>query len=101
MGQNGAPTGINLREYVDQISQDLTERIHHQRTVLLKFIEDNKNQGQRIDYCPLIDCQPKQRLREGIREAILVLEETRRAFKSRRLEELRLKLESLLVEDSK
>lgn len=100
MGHNVTPASIDLREYVSEIARDLTERIEHQRAVLLKFIEDGRSQGRSIDYCPLIDCQSKKRLRDGLREAVAVLEETRRAFKSRRLEELRLKLEALLAEDS-
>ncbi len=91
-------TGINLREYVTEISRELTERIEHQREVLLKFVENSRERGRSIDYCPLIDCQANQRLREGLREAIRVIEETRRSFKSARLETLRLRLEALLDE---
>jgi hypothetical protein len=87
---------IDLREYVAEISRELTERIEHQREVLLKFVDESSRQGRSIDYCPLINCQSKQRLREGLREAIQVIEETRRSFKSARLERLRLKLEKLL-----
>lgn len=100
MGQHGATASIDLREYVREIAKEMTERIEHQREVLLKFVEDGQNQGRAIDYCPLIDCQSKRRLRDGLREAAAVLEETRHAFKSRRLEELRLKLDALLAEDS-
>jgi hypothetical protein len=99
MGHNGSMTSMDLREYVSQISKQLTERIEHQRDVLLKFVEESKNSDRPIDYCPLIDCRSKKRLKEGLREAVLILAETRQSFKSRRLEELRLKLEALLAED--
>ncbi len=100
MGHNGGVARIDLRDYVSEIAKELTERIEHQREVLDTFLTEHQRQGDSIDYCPLIDCQPKQRLREGIREAILVLEETRSSFKSKRLEDLRRKLEALLLEES-
>jgi hypothetical protein len=100
MGHDAVAADIDLREYVTEISKELTERIEHQREVLLKFLEERQEQGRLISYCPLIDCGPKKRLRDGLREAVSVLGETRRSFKSRRLEELRLKLEALLAEDA-
>jgi len=98
MDCNSTNSGIDLKEYVREISRELSERIEHQREVLLKFVEDSRQQGRNIDYCPLIACQSKERLREGLREAVQVLEETRRSFKSARLEKLRLRLEALLAE---
>ncbi len=100
MGQNVKAAAPDLRGYVAQIAQELTERIEHQRDVLLKSLEVRQQQGQTIEYCPLIDCHSKKRLRDALREAILVLEDTRRSFKSRRLEELRLKLAALLAEEA-
>ncbi len=100
MGQNGNASGPDLREYVTEIAEELIDRIDHQREVLLKFIEDSQRQGRRIEYCPLVDCIPRQKYREAVRDAIQVLEETRRAFKSRQLEELRKRLENLLAEDA-
>jgi hypothetical protein len=98
MAYGPTATELDLREYVTTISRELTERIEHQRQVLLRFVEESRQQGRAIDYCPLIDCPSNQRLRAGLREAVQVLEETRRCFKSRQLEELRLKLEALLSE---
>ncbi len=99
MGQNGDAARIDLRDYVSEVAKELTDRIEHQREVLDTFLAEHQQQGHSIDYCPLIDCHPKQRLREGIREAISVLEETRSSFKSKRLEDLRRKLEALLLEE--
>ncbi|MBZ5561780.1 MAG: hypothetical protein LAP13_05105 [Acidobacteriia bacterium] len=99
MGHNGDAGKIDLREYVAEIAKELTERIEHQREVLDNFLTEQQRQGHPIDYCPLIDCHPKQRLRDGIGEAIAVLEETRSSFKSKRLEDLRRKLEALLLEE--
>lgn len=95
---NGS-VSLDYRDYVTQVSRELAERVVHQRNVMLKLIDQHQAGGHSIDYCPLVDCAPMKALREGLREAISVLEETRRSFKSRRLEELRLKLEALLVED--
>ncbi len=100
MAPGSTTAEIDIRDYVTEISRELTERIAHQREVLLKFVEDSRQQGRSIDYCPLINCQSNKRLREGLREAIQVIEETRRSFKSRRLEELRLRLEAILAESA-
>ena len=98
MDHDSTSAGIDLKEYVTEISREITERIEHHRDVLLEFVEDSRARGRSISYCPLIDCQSKERLREGLREAVQVLEETRRSFKSARLEKLRLRLEALLAE---
>lgn len=90
---------LDYRDYVTQVSRELAERVEHQRDVMLKLIDLHQAGGHPIDYCPLVDCAPMKGLREGLREAISVLEETRHSFKSRRLEGLRLKLEALLVQD--
>ena len=59
----------------------------------------------RLDECnlrPLLDQCPKRtreiRLEAAIKEAIEVLEETRRAFKSKKLEALRKRLTQVLIE---
>lgn len=90
---------LNYRDYVTQISRELVERVEHQQVVMLKIVDERLSEGKSIEYCPLVDCEPNRVLREGLREAVSVLEETRSSFKSRRLEELRLKLEALLIED--
>jgi len=100
MGQTVHTEKLDLREYVAEITRELGERIEHQRQVMLKLIGEREQKGQPIDYCPLVDCGPRKRLREALRETVAVLEDTRRAFKSKRLEELRLKLESLLAEEN-
>lgn len=90
---------LDYRDYVTQVSQELAERVEHQRIAMLKMVDQHQRDGKSIEYCPLVDCEPIKVLREGLREAVSVLEETRSSFKSRRLEELRLKLEALLIED--
>lgn len=90
---------LNYRDYVTQISRELVERVEHQHVVMLNMVDQRQSEGKSIEYCPLVDCEPIRVLREGLREAVSVLEETRSSFKSRRLEELRLKLAALLIED--
>ncbi|HKS97872.1 MAG TPA: hypothetical protein VJV74_17280 [Terriglobia bacterium] len=99
MGQNGH-ADVDLREYVTEMARELTERVGHQREVLLKYLDERQPQGQAIDYCPLIDCSPRQKYRAALLEAIRVIEETRRSFKSRQLEELRKRLEGVLADDA-
>lgn len=53
--------------------------------------------GEEIRYCPLVDCPRIEALGSAIRETIAVLEETRGAFKSKRLEVLRRKLVEVLA----
>lgn len=48
----------------------------------------------------LVDCPHKRQMKEVLQEVIAVLEETRRAFKSKQLEALRKKLTGLLAEDA-
>jgi hypothetical protein len=90
---------LDYRDYVTQITAELMERVEHQHMMMLKLVDDRQQEGKSIEYCPLVDCEPIRNLREGLREAVSVLEETRSSFKSKRLEELRLKLEALIIED--
>lgn len=100
MGQNGQ-ADVDLREYVTEIARELTDRVDHQREVLVKYLDKRaQQQGQPIEYCPLIDCSPRQKYRAALLDAIRVIEETRRSFKSRQLEELRKRLEGVLADDA-
>jgi hypothetical protein len=92
--------GIDLYEYVNGMAGQLTERIEQQRQVLLKVIDERRDEGRSVDYCPLVDCMPRQKYRAAVLDAIQVIEETRRSFKSRQLEELRKRLGNLLAEDA-
>lgn len=93
----GAPADIRLEEYVDRIAEDLHERVEHQRAVLRTALREGAG-ADRIRYCPLVDCSRVEALRSAIRETIAVLEETRSAFKSKRLEVMRRKLSEILAE---
>ncbi len=90
---------IDLREYVTKVSEEIVLRAVHERDVVLAFLEGEESEGDRIAYCPLVDCGPIRKYRAALQEAVTLLEETRRSFKSRQLEELRKKLQTVLAED--
>ncbi len=89
-----------MREYVTQMAEEMTARVNHQRETMLKLIEVQEQNGGPIPYCPLVDCSPRRNYRAALTEAVRVLEETRRSFKSKQLEELRKKLQAMLAEDA-
>ncbi len=91
---------LSLADYIEEMSRELTERVEYQRQVLLQVVGDRQPSGKPIDYCVLVDCGPRRKYRAAVQETIRVLEETRRAFKSRQLEELRKRLQGLLAEDA-
>ena len=100
MKSNHETRGIDLREYVTKVSEEIALRVAHERDIVLTFLEDDAPKEGCIAYCPLVDCGPQQKYRAALQEAVTVLEETRRSFKSRQLEELRKKLQAVLAEDT-
>jgi hypothetical protein len=99
MGQNGNPLDLSLQEYVAGISQELTDRLAHLQAVVGQVAAQPDVGNLPIAFCPLVDCRARQRYRVAVQQAVKVLEETRRSFKSRQLEALRRMLEEMLVED--
>lgn len=89
---------MRIEEYVDRIAEELHERVEHQRAVLRKLLCEGGAGTEGIRYCPLVDCERIETLRSAIRETVSVLEETRSAFKSKRLEVMRKKLCEILAE---
>lgn len=96
---NHKTRGIDLREYVMSLSEEIALRVAHERDVILAYLDGEESEGGRIAYCPLVNCGPQLIYRAALQEAVTVLEETRRSFKSRQLEELRKKLQAVLAED--
>lgn len=90
-----AAPDIRLEDYVDRIAQELHERVEHQRAVLRAAL-GARGAGAAARYCPLVDCARIEALRSAIRETVAVLEETRSAFKSKRLEVVRKRLIEIL-----
>lgn len=103
LSRDGGPEGqmpgeVRLEEYLDRIAEELHERVEHQRIVLRKALGGSDAGRDPIPNCPLANCARVERLRSAIRETIVALEETRSAFKSKRLEVMRKKLIGILEE---
>jgi hypothetical protein len=96
--REGVRGGVYLGEYVDRIATELHERVEHQRAVLRKVLDERGPGREEIRYCPLVDCPRIEALRTALRETVDVLEETRSAFKSKRLEVMRKRLIEILAE---
>lgn len=91
-----ACAGPGVAEYIDRIADELHERVEQQRRVLRKVAGGAAGGGRRVD-CLLIECPRLAALTQAVRETIDVLEETRGAFKSKRLEVMRRKLIDILA----
>lgn len=96
-GASGGTDGdLGLVEYVDRIAEELHERVEHQRRVFKRLLH-REDGAPPPAYCPLVDCARLTRLTDALQETIAVLEETRSAFKSKRLEVMRKKLTDVLA----
>jgi len=76
--------------------EDVREILAEHQEVLRRIGEGEDEHG--LERCP-IDCPHRTKLREVLLETIERLEESRKSFKSRQLEELRKKLIRILAED--
>ncbi|MEW6163264.1 MAG: hypothetical protein AB1606_08160 [Nitrospirota bacterium] len=90
----------SLIEIIDRSTSDLHNRVDMQRHILKTIIEKKINRAEICPDCIFSDCPHKKRLREVLTETIEVLEDTRKAFKSNRLEVLRKRLMQILAESS-
>ena len=86
-----------LIEIIDKNTEDLHKKIDMHR-YLMATILDKKISEKRLDHIILPEPKKELRLSNAIKEAIEVLEETRKAFKSKRLEVLRKRLVQVLTE---
>ncbi len=88
----------DLMKIIDNSTKDLHNRIDMQRHILTAVIEKKTKGLQICPDCIFSDCPHKKRLRDVLTEAIGILEDTKKAFKSKRLEVLRKKLIQVLAE---
>ena len=86
-----------LIKLIERSTQDLHHRVDMQHHVLLSILGQFKDECP-VDLCALEDCPHRRRLRQVLAETIEVLEETKKAFKSKRLEGLRKRLMHVLTE---
>jgi hypothetical protein len=86
---------MKINEAIEQSAGELQDCIDgHQR--LLKALLDERAKKTKLEKCVFVDCPHKHKLKTTLIDTIQVLEETRKAFKSKRLEALRKKLIGIL-----
>lgn len=91
---------MTAREALIASAEEIQRRIEDHQALLIRAITGKGDDGNaRIEAGLLVDCPHKRRLKATLTEAIHVLEETRSAFKSKRLEALRKKLILVLSAD--
>lgn len=90
---------MTLQEVLTQSAVELRQKVEAHQSLLTEAIGAG-DARPRADACSLLDCPHRRRLKETLTEAIQVLEETRKAFKSKQLESLRKKLTGVLLEDA-
>ena len=88
-------------EVVRLNAEELQRRFEQHLRLLERAVEgDDAGHDEAGETCVLPDCPHRRRLRETLAEAIAILEETRKAFKSKRLEALRKRFIRVLAEDA-
>jgi hypothetical protein len=88
---------MRVEEFVDRIAEEMHERVEFQRRLFQRVLTGGANGSERQAYCPLVDCKRLSRLQAAVQETIEVLDETRSAFKSKRLEVMRKRLIDILA----
>jgi hypothetical protein len=87
----------DLIEIIDKNTEEIHQKIDMHRYLMATILE-KKVSEKRLNHILLPDSHRESRLKETIKETIEVLEETRKAFKSKRLEVLRKRLTQVLIE---
>ncbi len=87
----------DLIKVIDKSTQELHQKIDMHR-YLMGTIIDKKVSEKKLNHILLPDSHREFRLKKAIKETIEVLENTRKAFKSKRLEVLRKRLTQVLIE---
>ena len=87
----------DLIQIIDKSTEELHQKIEIHR-YLITTILDKKISEKRFNHTILPNSHRELRLKETIKETIEILEETRKAFKSKKLEVLRKKLTQILIE---
>jgi hypothetical protein len=86
---------MSLEEYADRVAEEMHRRIDLQRALIGRLVAEGTVSGAGAT-CPLVACPRLSTIEGALKETIEVLDETRSAFKSRRLEVLRKKLIEVL-----
>jgi hypothetical protein len=88
---------MTVREALQQSAEELERQAEAHRRLMARAM-GGEDAG--LYACRLVDCPYRRRLRDTLKDAITVLEESRRAFKSKQLEVLRKKLIGVLAENA-
>jgi phosphate uptake regulator len=80
-------------------ARELQQRAEEHQRLIAAAIEEN-DVKRALDACNLSDCPHRRELKQMLLEAVCVLEDTRKAFKSRQLEALRKKMIRVLAEEA-
>jgi len=88
----------DLLSVIEQSTEDLHQKIDQHRYLLTSILDKEVGEEavKRVAW-PLSGSPQEMKLKEAVREAIEVLEQSRQAFKSKRIEALRKKLTDVLV----
>jgi hypothetical protein len=88
---------MTVQQALHQSALEICQKAEAHRELLAR----NEEGGDAsTDRCPLVDCPHRRTLRRVVAETVAVLEETRKSFKSKRLEALRKELIGVLAEDA-
>lgn len=90
---------MTFQDVLAQSASELRQKAEAHQDLLSRAIE-GRDPHSGADACALLGCPHRRRMKESLGEAIQVLEETRKAFKSKQLEKLRKKLIGVLSEDA-
>lgn len=88
----------DLINTIDKSTEELHQNIDMHRHLMASILEQQVGDGSLINLSLPFYSPAENRLKEAIKETMEVLEESRKAFKSKRLEILRKKLTQVLIE---
>jgi len=89
---------MTVGQALTQNAQALRQLLEVQQC-LLELAVRGGELTEMLEVCIACDCPHRRMLRETLSEVIRVLEQTRKAFKSKQLEELRIRLIGVLAQD--
>jgi hypothetical protein len=90
---------MSAEELLKRSAEELRARAEAHQRLLERAVEGSGGSAL-SEGCALADCPHRRTLRQTLLDAVRVLEDTRKAFKSKRLEVLRKKLIGVLAEDA-
>ncbi len=93
-----SPNKRDLISVIEKSAEELHEKIDMHRYLMTTILDQRVSDGSIKQISLPSYSADEGRLKEAIQEAIEVLEESRKAFKSKRLEILRKRLTQVLIE---